>query len=75
MKTIHRKAIALSFFLAILFLIAGTASAGYASPEHPVTGIGLKCVPYNIAGDFTTISGITYDFEVGGFSADNSGAV
>jgi|GEM_PF-1215768 len=75
MKAIHRTAIALSLSLAILFLIVGTATAGYASSEHPATDTGLKQVPYNINGVFTTASGITYDSASGGFTADNSGKV
>ncbi|WP_157197088.1 hypothetical protein [Methanosarcina lacustris] len=50
MKAIHRAAIALSLPLIILYLIAGTATAGYGSPEHQATDIGLKQVPYNING-------------------------
>ncbi len=75
MKAIHRTAIALSLSLAILFLIVGTATAGYVSPEHPATDTGLKQVPYNINGVFTIVSGITYDSASGGFAADNSGKV
>jgi len=37
MKPIHRTTIAFSLYLVILFLIVGTATAGYACPEHPVT--------------------------------------
>ncbi len=75
MKAIHRTAVALSLSLAILFLIVGTATAGYVSPEPPVTDTGIKQVPYDITGAFTTISGITYDSASGGFAADNSGIV
>ena len=75
MKAIHRTAIALSLSLAILFLIVGTATVCSVSPEHPATDIGLKQVPYNINGAFTTVSGITYDSASGGFTADNSGKV
>ena len=75
MKTFYRKTIALSLSLAILFLIVGTATAGYVSPEHPATYTGSKQVPYNINGVFTTVSGITYDSASGEFAADNSGIV
>lgn len=75
MKTTQRTAIALSLFLAILFLIAGTATADCVSPEPPMTDIGLKQVPYNINGVFTTVSGITYDSVSGGFATNNSGEV
>ena len=75
MKTIHRTAIALSLSLTILFLIVGTVTASYVSPEYPATDIGLKQVPYNINGVFTTVSGITYDSVSGGFTTDNSGKV
>ena len=61
--------------LAILFLIAGTATAGYVSYENPATDTGLKQVPYNINGVFTTVSGVTYDSASEGFAADNSGIV
>ncbi len=75
MKAIHRIAIALSLSLATLFLIVGTATAYYVSPENPATDTGLKQVPYNINGVFTTVSGITYDSSSGEFTADNSGIV
>ncbi|MFZ2499710.1 MAG: hypothetical protein ACP5N0_13215 [Methanosarcina sp.] len=75
MKTIHRAAIALSLSLTILFLIVGTVTASYVSPEYQATDIGLKQVPYNINGVFTTVSGITYDSVSGGFTTDNSGKV
>jgi len=75
MKAIHRTAIALGFSLAILFLIVGTATAGYVSPEQPAIDIGLKHVPYNINGVFTTVSGITYDSASGEFDTDSSGTV
>ena len=75
MKAIHRTAIALSLSLAILFLIVGTATSSYVSPEHPAKYIGLKQVPYNTNGVFTTVSGITYDSASGEFAADNSGIV
>jgi len=75
MKAIHRTTIALSLSLAILFLIAGTATAGYVSYENPATDTGLKQVPYNINGVFTTVSGVTYDSASEGFAADNSGIV
>jgi hypothetical protein len=65
----------LSLSLAILFLIVGTATAGYVSLENPTTDTGLKQVPYNINGVFTTVSGITYDSASGGFTADNSEVV
>ena len=75
MKAIHRTAISLSLFLAILFLIVGTATAGCVSPEPLATDTGLKQVPYNINGIFTTVSGITYNSASGGFAANNSGIV
>ena len=75
MKAIHRTAIAFSLSLAILFLIVGTATAGYVSPEPPATDTGLKQVPYNINGVFTTVSGITYDSASGGFATNNPGIV
>ncbi len=75
MKAIHRKAIVLNLFLAIFFLTAGTATACYVSPVHPATDTGLKEVPYDINGVFTTVSGITYNSTLGGFAADNSGIV
>jgi hypothetical protein len=73
MKAFYRTVIAVSFSLAILFLIAGTATTGYVSPGPPATDTGLKQVPYDITGDFTTFSGITYDSASGEFSAENSG--
>ncbi|HET8686856.1 MAG TPA: hypothetical protein VFM18_09345, partial [Methanosarcina sp.] len=75
MKAIHRAAIALSLSLAILFLIVGTATSGYVSPEPPATDTGLKQVPYNINGVFTTVSGITYNSSSGVFAANNPGIV
>lgn len=75
MKTIRRTAIALSLSLAILFLIAGTATASCASPGLPATDTGLKQVPYNINGVFTTVSGIAYDSASGGFITNGSGEV
>ena len=72
MKTIQRTAIALSLSLAILFLIAGTATANCVCPEPLMTDIGLKQVPYNINGVFTTVSGISYDSASGGFVTNNS---
>lgn len=75
MKAIHRTAIALSLSLVILFLIVGTVTAGYVSPEHPATDAGSKQVPYDINGVFTTVSGITYDSAFGGFAAYNSGSL
>ncbi len=75
MKAIHRISTALSLSLAILFLIAGTSTASYVNPEHLVTDTGLKQVPYDINGVFTTVSGITYDSASGGFTTENSGKV
>lgn len=75
MKAIQRTAIALSLSLAILFLIVGTATASCVSPEPPATDTGLKHVPYNINGVFTTVSGITYDSASGEFAANSSGIV
>lgn len=75
MKAFYRTAIALSLSLAVLFLIAGTATAGYVNPGLPATDIGLKQVPYDINGVFTTVSGITYDSASGGYSTEDSGKV
>ncbi len=75
MKTIRRTAIALSLSLAILFLIAGTATASCVCPKLQATDTGLKQVPYNINGVFTTVSGITYDSASGGFITNDSGEV
>jgi predicted small secreted protein len=75
MKTLYRKTLALCLSLAILFLIVGTATAGHVCPEHPATYIGLKQVPYNINGVFTTVSGITYNSTSGGFASNNPGIV
>lgn len=75
MKAIHRTAIVLGFSLAILFLIAGTATAGYGSYEQLAIDIGLKQVPYDINGDFTTVSGITYNSSSGEFDTNNPGAI
>lgn len=75
MKAIQRTAIALSLSLTILFLIAGTATADCVSLGPPATDTGLKHVPYNINGVFTTVSGITYDSASGEFAANNSGDV
>ena len=75
MKSIHRTAITLSLSLAILFLIVGTVTADCVSPEPPATDTGLKQVPYNINGVFTTVSGITYNSSSGVFAANNPGIV
>jgi len=75
MKAIHRTAIALGFTLAILFLIAGTAGAGYACPEQQAVDIGLKQVPYNINGVFTTVSGIAYNSSSGEYDTNNPGTI
>ncbi|MGB9939642.1 hypothetical protein [Methanosarcina sp.] len=75
MKIIQRTAIALSLSLAILFLIVGTATADCVSPGPPAIDTGLKHVPYNINGVFTTVSGITYDSASGGFAANNYGKI
>lgn len=75
MKAIHRTAIVLSFSLAILFMIAGTATAGYGSYEQLAIDIGLKQVPYDINGDFTTVSGITYNSSSGEFDTNNPGTI
>lgn len=61
--------------LTILFLIVGTATAGYVSQEHKATDTGLKQVPYNINGVFTTVSGITYDSSSGIFATNNPGII
>jgi predicted small secreted protein len=75
MKTFYRKPLLLGLSLAILFLITGTVSAGYASSELPAKDPGLKQVPYNINGIFTTVSSITYNSSSGGFAASNQGIV
>jgi predicted small secreted protein len=75
MKAIQRITISLSLSLAILFLIVGTATADCVNHEFPATSIGLKQVPYNINGAFTTVSGITYDSTSGEFATNNSGKV
>lgn len=75
MKAIHRTAIALSLSLAILFLTVGTVTADYVSPEPQATDTGLKQVPYDTTGVFTTVSGITYDSASSGFATNNSGKV
>jgi len=75
MKTFYRKPLALCLSLAILFLIVGTATAGHVCPAPPATDTGLKQVPYDINGVFTTVSGITYDSASGGFAANNPGIV
>jgi len=41
----------------------------------PATDTGLKQVPYNINGVFTTVSGITYDSASGGFATNDPGKV
>lgn len=73
MKAIYRTAIALSLSLAILFLTVGTVTADYVSTEPQAKDIGLKQVPYDITGVFTTVSGITYDSVSDGFATNNSG--
>lgn len=65
----------IGFSLAILFLIAGTATAGYGSYEQLAIDIGLKQVPYDINGDFTTVSGITYNSSSGEFDTNNQGTI
>jgi hypothetical protein len=75
MKAIHRTAIALGFTLAILFSIAGTAAAGHVSPEQQAVDIGLKQVPYNINGVFTTVSGIAYNSSSGEYDTNNPGTI
>lgn len=65
----------MSFLLAILFLIVGTATAGSVSPESQGIDAGLKEVPYDINGVFTTVSGITYNSSSGDFTTNNSGGV
>ena len=71
MKAIHRTTIALSLSITTLFLIAGVASAGCFCSESPAINIGLKQVPYNINGNFTTFSGITYNSTSGEFASTN----
>jgi len=73
MKTFYRKTLALSLSIAILFLIVGTATACYVSPKHTATDTGLKQVPYNINGVFTTVSGITYNSSSGVFAVNSPG--
>jgi predicted small secreted protein len=75
MKTFHKKTLAFCFSLAILFTIVGTATASSVRHEPLVTNIGLKQVPYNITGVFTTVSGITCNSTSGAFDANNSGIV
>jgi hypothetical protein len=75
MKTFYRKTLALSLSLTILFLIMGTVIAGYVNHEYKATDTGLKQVPYNINGVFTTVSDITYDSSSGGFATNNPGKV
>jgi hypothetical protein len=65
----------LSLLVTILFLFIGTATAGYVRTELPAPDTGLKQVPYNITGTFTTVSGITSNSASGGFDANNSGIV
>lgn len=75
MKSIHRTTITSGLCLILLFLILGTATAGCISSEAPATYTGLKQVPHNITGVFTTISGIAYDSASGEFAANNPGIV
>ena len=75
MKAIHRTAIVLSLSLAILFLTAGISIADYVNSEPSMTDTGLKQVPYDITGVFTTVSGITYNSSSGVFAVDNSGKI
>lgn len=65
----------MSLSLAVLILIVGTSTAGCVSSESQATDIGLKQVPYNINGIFTTVSGITYNSASGAFATNNSGEV
>lgn len=71
MRTFYRKPLALSFSLVILFLIVGTATAGYVGPEHKATDARLKQVSYNINGVFTTVPGITYNSSSSVFTTNN----
>jgi hypothetical protein len=75
MKIFNKITLELCFSLAILFTIVGTVTAACVCPEHPITNIGFKKVPYNIAGVFTTVSGITCNSTSGAFDANNSGIV
>jgi predicted small secreted protein len=74
-ENILQQNLALCISLAILFLIAGTATAGDVNPQLPATDTGLNQVPYNITGVFTTVSDITYDSSSGRFAANNPGIV
>lgn len=47
--------IPLSLFLSILFLIVGTVTASCVNSEPPAIDTGLRQVPYNISGFFTTV--------------------
>lgn len=71
MKAINRTTIALSLSITTLFLIAGVATAGCFCSESPAINIGLKQVPYNVNGSFTTFSGITYNSTSGEFASTN----
>jgi hypothetical protein len=72
-KAIHRKTVAFSLSILTLFLIAGVGAAGCVCPESPAISIGLKQVPYNINGNFTTFSGVTYNTTSGEFASTNPG--
>ncbi len=72
MNTFYRKSLVLCFFLVVIFMIVGTATAACVSPKLQTTDTGLKQVPYNITGNFTTVSGITCNSTSGEFAANNS---
>ena len=73
MKAIHRKKVAFSLSIIALFLMVGVAAAGCVCPESPVINIGLKQVPYNINGNFSTFSGITYNTTSSEFATTDPG--
>lgn len=75
MNAFYRKSLVLCFFLVVLFMIVGTATAACGSHKHQTTDTRLKQVPYNITGNFTTVSGITCNSTSGEFTANNSGIV
>lgn len=71
MKTFYRKNLVLSLLLVIFVLIIGTATAGCVSSEPAAKDIGLKQVPYDINGVFTTASGMSYNSSSGVFDLNN----
>jgi len=73
MNTFYRKSVTLCFFLIVMFMIAGTATSACVSPKLQTADMGLNQVPYNITGNFTTVSGITCNSVSGEFAVNNSG--